>query len=287
MIYNPRTSCPQTKNKYYNTKSNTGYSSCIEGNKTTGCYNSSINVLPNCVGYAAGRFNEIANQNKFVYNLNCNAEDFYNNAKKFNLKVGMVPKLGAIAVWSKGKVGVKADGTGHVAIVEKIISTTEIITSESGWSSTKLFWNQTRKKGTNGNWGQSTAYKFLGFVYHPAIDNSTLPILSRGDKGLHVKELQTQLNKCGCDISVDGLFGSETLTAVKNIQKRNKLVVDGIVGEKTYKPIKDSIKPAGVIDFKFNLGGKYATVWATIINNQKYIKLSDLEFFNIVPSQKE
>ena len=59
------------------------------------------------------------------------------------------------------------DGAGHVAIVEKVISATEVVTSESGWKASKPFWTQTRKKGT-GNWGQGTGYKFLGFIYNPA-----------------------------------------------------------------------------------------------------------------------
>lgn len=59
------------------------------------------------------------------------------------------------------------DGVGHVAIVEKIISPTKIVTSESGWNARKPFWTQVRNKGT-GNWGQGSGYKFLGFIYNPA-----------------------------------------------------------------------------------------------------------------------
>lgn len=50
------------------------------------------NVLSNCVGYACGRFNEIIG--KMVYpNLNCNAENFLERAKKIGLKTSGRPTL--------------------------------------------------------------------------------------------------------------------------------------------------------------------------------------------------
>lgn len=52
MSYEPRLTCPKSGNKYYNRKVNKGYSDCIQGNKKKSCYNSKLDVLPNCVGYA-------------------------------------------------------------------------------------------------------------------------------------------------------------------------------------------------------------------------------------------
>ena len=47
--------------------------------------------------------------------------------------------------------------------------------------------------------------------------------------------LQNLLIKKGYDISADGAFGSMTEAAVKDFQKKNQLVVDGIVGQKTWR----------------------------------------------------
>jgi len=58
--------------------------------------------------------------------------------------------------------------------------------------------------------------------------------LSKGEKGNKVKELQTKLNQLGYKLVVDGIFGNATEKAVKDFQKANGLVVDGIVGEKTW-----------------------------------------------------
>ena len=59
-------------------------------------------------------------------------------------------------------------------------------------------------------------------------------VLKRGPGGPQVRTLQTKLNNWGYNCgTVDGIFGSKTLAAVKQFQKNNGLTVDGIVGAKT------------------------------------------------------
>ncbi len=55
------------------------------------------------------------------------------------------------------------------------------------------------------------------------------PLLKKGAKGKDVRYLQKLL-----DISVDGMFGAQTESAVKAFQKKNKLPSDGIVGSYTW-----------------------------------------------------
>ena len=159
--FKPRTTKPGAGNKYYITKAKGGYSDAIQGKPT----DPDCNVLSNCVGYAYGRFNEIGGYGYCKYLWPTNAENFIQYAD--GLEVGMTPKLGACMVWRKGATLSGSDGAGHVAIVEKIISDTKIVTSESGWNASKPFWTQTRTKG-NGNWGAGSGYTFLGFIYNPA-----------------------------------------------------------------------------------------------------------------------
>ena len=158
--FKPRLTKPEKGNKYYITKANGGYSYAIKGKPT----DPDCDVLSNCVGYAYGRFNEIGGYGYCKYLAPVNAENFIQY--KGNLEVGQTPKLGACMVWRKGNTLSNSDGAGHVAIVEKIISDTQIVTSESGWNST-AFWTKTRNKG-NGNWGAGSGYTFLGFIYNPA-----------------------------------------------------------------------------------------------------------------------
>ena len=167
-----RTSKPSKGNKFYITKSKGGYSTCIQGSPT----DSECNVLANCVGYACGRFNEIIGSMKYP-SLNCNAENFIERAKNtYGLEVVNYPVLGGIMVWQKGTTLNGSDGAGHVAIVEKIIDSNTIYTSESGYGS-KAFWNSTRTN-SNGRWGIGSGYTFRGCIVNPAIGKNNTPISS-------------------------------------------------------------------------------------------------------------
>lgn len=160
-----RTTKPEAGNKYYIKKDSGGWSPCITGKPL----DKECNVLANCVGYAVGRFNEEINAGKIKYWANpVNAENFVANAYKWGCKTGNIPVQGAIMCWAKGKQGVSSDGAGHVAIVERVDSPTQVLTSESGYNSF-IFKTRTRTKGSNGNWGSGTGYTFLGFVYNPEL----------------------------------------------------------------------------------------------------------------------
>ena len=166
---NIRTTKPGAGNKFYITKSKGGYSSCIQGSPT----DSQCNVLANCVGYACGRFNEIIGSMKYP-SLNCNAENFIERARNtYGLEISPVPTLGGIMVWQKGATLSGNDGAGHVAVVEKIIDSNTIYTSESGYGSS-AFWNSTRRN-SNGRWGLGSGYTFRGCIVNPAIGKITAP----------------------------------------------------------------------------------------------------------------
>lgn len=162
-------------NKFFITQSRGGYSTCIQGKPA----DTNANVLANCVGFACGRFNmiysEITGYNGMKYpSLNCNAENFIERAKNtYGLKISSVPTLGGIMVWQKGNTLSGNDGAGHVAIVEKIIDSNTIYTSESGYGSS-AFWNSTRNNN-NGRWGMASGYTFRGCIVNPAIGKTPAP----------------------------------------------------------------------------------------------------------------
>lgn len=55
-----------------------------------------------------------------------------------------------------------------------------------------------------------------------------------GSQGEEVRQIQTKLKRWGYyNGSVDGIYGSKTLAAVKSFQRKNGLTVDGIAGKNT------------------------------------------------------
>ena len=66
-------------------------------------------------------------------------------------------------------------------------------------------------------------------------ESSARPTLRRGSSGSAVLDLQTQLRSAGFDPGpVDGIFGSQTESAVRSFQNSRRLTVDGIVGSQTW-----------------------------------------------------
>ena len=74
---------------------------------------------------------------------------------------------------------------------------------------------------------------FVG--YNVFFTNNAVDAQSKyGSRGQEVKTIQKKLKRWGYySGSVDGIYGSGTLSAVKKFQKKNGLTVDGIAGKKT------------------------------------------------------
>ena len=76
---------------------------------------------------------------------------------------------------------------------------------------------------------------FLGVGYIPRDNLSVYPLLREGSRNNFVYLLQFILNNdYGYNLSVDGIFGNNTLSAVRDFQSNNGLTVDGLVGNNTW-----------------------------------------------------
>lgn len=169
----PRLTSPSTSNKWYLHTSKGGYNNSI--------LVGSPSVLANCVGYARGRFSEIAGSWQNI--ANSDGGKIWGNTSGF--QKGSKPKLGAIICWSK------PGAAGHVAVVEKVNSDGSIVTSESGYKELsfssittadghyngKAFWTG---KYSPDNGYCSGPYIFQGFIYNPAIVGNEIVINSDG-----------------------------------------------------------------------------------------------------------
>ncbi len=70
-------------------------------------------------------------------------------------------------------------------------------------------------------------------------------VLKQGATGGEVKELQRRLKQWGYySGAVDGIYGAQTVKAVKYFQQKNGLVADGIAGKSTFAALgmNDSVK---------------------------------------------
>ncbi|BAZ09802.1 peptidoglycan binding domain-containing protein [Calothrix sp. NIES-4071] len=72
---------------------------------------------------------------------------------------------------------------------------------------------------------------------NPKISTNRLPTVEFGDSGLSVRVVQRLLASSGYSMEVDGFFGALTEVAVKAFQNQRNLVVDGIVGQNTWREL--------------------------------------------------
>ena len=79
----------------------------------------------------------------------------------------------------------------------------------------------------------------LFLTYNILLRNQESYALSKyGSRGDEVKQIQTKLKNWGYySGSVDGIYGSATLSAVKYFQRKNGLTADGIAGTKTLQAL--------------------------------------------------
>ena len=80
-----------------------------------------------------------------------------------------------------------------------------------------------------------TIISFLSYNIFIKEDINSAQALSKyGSTGDEVRQIQTKLKRWGYySGSIDGIYGSQTLAAVKWFQSKNGLDVDGIAGPKT------------------------------------------------------
>ena len=164
--FSPQLVIPTAGNPYYNTKKVGGYNPCIMGNPKN--RNKDLNVLPNCVGYAVGRFNEIYHEimggSGCEYLGNTNAANFIDLARKQGLTITQRPTLGGCMVWKGGNTG-----EGHVAIPELDLGN-RFVTSESEYYGKQfVIYQRFGDNYRSGCYWMGASYTYLGCIKNPAV----------------------------------------------------------------------------------------------------------------------
>lgn len=87
-------------------------------------------------------------------------------------------------------------------------------------------------------YGELKDADYTGEIYE-TFNILPLDTLQKGSKGELVKYLQRALDEAGYDVgNIDGIFGSETLSAVRAFQSDHNLTPDGKVGKLTWAAVK-------------------------------------------------
>jgi surface antigen len=160
-IFTPRTKAPSASDLNWIHYTKGGNNRCLRITEKS--------VLPNCVGYAWGRWQELVRpvDNKLSRG---NAENWWE--KDDGYRRGQTPKLGAIVCWRKGLAGVASDGAGHVAVVEDILADGSIVTSNSAYGGSLFYTRRIRPPYSVGG-----SYVFQGFIY-PPVEFTKKPVIT-------------------------------------------------------------------------------------------------------------
>lgn len=178
--YTPRLTIPSKTDLNWINYHYGGYNYCMA--ITDGWQYSTGSTLPNCTGYAWGRWREILGYRHNLYTGN--GGTWYGHTSDGYQRSTTTPKLGCVACW--GGSGVD----GHVAIVEEMtLDSRGIVQSclvgESAWQSTNTFRIRTIRRSNNW-WIYNNVGTFQGFIYLP-VDFLPGPVIFNGGKKMKVR----------------------------------------------------------------------------------------------------
>lgn len=108
---------------------------------------------------------------------------------------------------------------------------------------------------------------FLNVQFIPRDNLSNYPLLRFGDRGNFVYLLQFILNQYGNNLTVDGIWGQNTQSAVIRFQRENSLTQDGLVGNNTWKTLL-TLSPYPLL--KLNYRGAYVKLLQQLLESKLY-----------------
>ncbi len=87
----------------------------------------------------------------------------------------------------------------------------------------------------------------------PACSSGGYPLIKRGSISNYVLIAQDDLNTLGFTTGgLDGIFGAQTQTAVRNYQRKVGLSADGIVGCNTWRALQEAVIGTGATSTTIN-----------------------------------
>ena len=161
----------------------------------------------------------------------------HTNMKAMIIEVCFVESIADVGLYKK---------LGHDLIGKTIAQA--IVNKNVNISDVKPIVNNEIKSNNTDNWikrlqEECNKQGFSNQIVDGIVGSNTLngcPTLKKGARGNITKLLQEKLVSLGYNTNgIDGIFGIGTKKAVMSFQKSNELVVDGIVGQNTWKKLLD------------------------------------------------
>lgn len=121
----------------------------------------------------------------------------------------------------------------------------------------RALWNSSNSSGV---WSYVEPYALTPTWVHfdkrfgsPACSSGGFPLIKRGSKSNYVLIAQDDLNTLGYRTGgLDGIFGSQTQTAVRAYQSQVGLTSDGIVGCNTWRSLQEEVVGKGATSTTIN-----------------------------------
>ena len=161
----------------------------------------------------------------------------HTNMKAMIIEVCFVESIADVGLYKK---------LGHDLIGKTIAQA--IVNKNVNISDVKPIVNNEIKSNNTDNWikrlqEECNKQGFSNQIVDGIVGSNTLkgcPTLKKGAKGNITKMLQEKLVSLGYNTNgIDGIFGLGTEKAIISFQKSNGLIVDGIVGQNTWKKLLD------------------------------------------------
>jgi peptidoglycan hydrolase-like protein with peptidoglycan-binding domain len=112
------------------------------------------------------------------------------------------------------------------------------------------------------------------FYFNPLPVGASPSVLKKGMRGDAVSKLQKDLKTLGYfNANITGYYGSITTASVKNLQKKNGLVQDGVVGKNTFSVINKLLNRAGTASSRGSSGSASSSVLKKGMRNSAVTQL--------------
>lgn len=175
---------------------------------------------------------KIAHGSNSIWNRYCSKKGKLKNGKRTDgeeLKPGTAVFVYKAANDNRSHIGlyvgdgdvIEASGTNAGVVVSKI--------TDKKWAE----WGELKNVDYSGTSGSTEKTETSTVI--------TYPTIHQGTKGDIVTQLQSFLSMAGSSLTIDGIFGSGTASAVRAFQKKYGLTVDGIVGPKTWEKLLEVV----------------------------------------------